>query len=238
VIEIAWLFPRHLSTYGDAGNVLALEYRCRTRGIPCRVYRVEPGDPLPRAGIIVVGGGQDRCQVLAAPAMIRLRDRIRAAAEDGSVVLGVCAGYQFLGRRYQLPEGGEVAGLGLLDVETTAGADRFTGKVVVQPDPALELQAPIVGFENHSGRTVLGSDPELRPLGAVLRGRGNNGRDGLEGAFKGTVFGTYLHGPVLPNNPELCDRLLRLALRRDGRPEALLPLDDAVERAAAAAFLA
>jgi hypothetical protein len=238
VIEIAWLFPRHLGTYGDAGNVLALEYRCRARGIPCRVTRVEPGEPLSRASIILVGGGQDRCQVLAAPAMARLGDRIRAAAADGCVVLGVCAGYQFLGRRYELPGGGEVAGLGLLDLETRAGGERFVGKVVVRPDPTLELAAPIVGFENHAGRTVLGDDPELRPLGTLLRGHGNNGRDGLEGAFKGAVLGTYLHGPVLPNNPELCDRLIRLALRRDGWSGELAPLDDAVEQAAAAAFLA
>jgi lipid II isoglutaminyl synthase (glutamine-hydrolysing) len=237
VIEIAWIFPRHLSTYGDGGNILALEYRCRARGIPCRVHPVMPGGALPRASIIFIGGGQDRCQVAAAPAIGRLRDPIRAAVQDGCVVLGVCAGYQFLGRRYQLPDGGQVAGLGLLDLETAAGEGRFVGRVVVRPDPALEVRAGIVGFENHSGRTVLGRDPDLRPLGRVVRGHGNNGADGLEGAFKGAVFGTYLHGPVLPNNPELCDRLIRLALGRDGRCEELTPLDDAVERAAAAAFL-
>ena len=237
MIEIAWLFPRHLSTYGDVGNIRALAYRCQARGIECRVHAVMPGEALPEADIVFIGGGQDRCQVTAASGIDRLRERIHAEVEDGCVVLGVCAGYQLLGRRYQLPDGREVAGLGLLDLETTARGDRLIGKVVVDPDPALGVRARIVGFENHSGLTVLGGDPELRPLGTVVRGHGNNGADGQEGAFKGTVFGTYLHGPILPNNPELCDWLIRLALRRHGQCEELASLDDAVERAAAAAYL-
>lgn len=237
MIEIAWLFPRHLSTYGDVGNLRALVYRCQARGIRCQVHSVMPGEALPEASIVFIGGGQDRFQVAVVSGLDRLRDRVHAEVEGGGVVLGVCAGYQLLGRRYQLRDGREVAGLGLLDLETIAGENRFIGKVVIQPDPALDVRAWIVGFENHSGRTVLGRDPELRPLGTVVRGHGNNGADGQEGAFKGTVFGTYLHGPILPNNPELCDRLIRLALRRHGQCEELARLDDTVERAAAAAYL-
>ena len=237
MIEIVWLFPRHLSTYGDVGNIRALTYRCQARGIECRVHTVMPGEALPGASIVLIGGGQDRCQVTVGSGIDHVRERIHAEVENGCVVLGVCAGYQLLGRRYTLLDGREVAGLGLLDLETTAGGNRFIGKVVVHPDPALGVGTQIVGFENHSGLTVLGDDPELRPLGTVVRGHGNNGGDGQEGAFKGTVFGTYLHGPVLPNNPELCDWLIRLALRRQGRSEELALLDDSVERAAAAAYL-
>src|SRR5262249_36593520 len=155
------------------------------------------------------------------------------AIGDGAVVLGICAGFQFLGHFYELPDGTRVTGLGLLDVVTVAGATRLVGKVAVQPTGALGLASVVVGFENHSGRTTLGQDGELRPLGAVLRGHGNNGRDGLEGAYRGRVFGTYLHGPLLPNNPELCDRLIRLALDGQGRVDPLPPLDDTAERAAA-----
>jgi CobQ-like glutamine amidotransferase family enzyme len=237
MIDVAWVFPRHLNTYGDRGNVLALEYRCRARGIALRVQEVAPREPLPPADVVFIGGGQDRFQAKVAEAVVALRDRLAGAIEDGAVVLAVCAGYQFLGRYYELPDGRRLGGLGILDVATTAGGpDRLVGKVVIEPDPTTGLAGRIVGFENHSGRTVFGSDPDLRPLGRVLRGRGNNGTDGLEGACKGNVFGSYLHGPLLPNNPELCDLIIRRALRRRGHDEPLAPLDDTAERTAAAAF--
>jgi hypothetical protein len=235
-VEIAWIFPRLLNTYGDGGNILALGYRCRMRGIPAAVHRVDPGAALPRADLIFIGGGQDRSQVVAAEALGRLRAPIRAAIADGSVVLGVCAGYQFLGDYYAFPDGTKVPGLGFLDVATMAGPERFVGNVVVEPHPALGLGAPLVGFENHSGRTDVGSDADLHPLGTLVQGRGNNGQDGSEGAFKGNVFGTYLHGPVLPNNPALCDLLIARALRSRGESGVLAPLDDRVESAAAAAY--
>ena len=236
-MRIAWIFPRHLGTYGDAGNVLAVEYRCRARGIACDVVRVDPGDRLPRASLLFVGGGQDRCQAEAAAAIAALREPILGAIRDGAVVLGVCAGYQFLGHFYDLRDGARVAGLGVLDVTTVAGETRLVGKVVVRPVDALGIASAVVGFENHSGRTTLGADPELRALGAVVRGHGNNGSDGSEGAFKGRVFGSYLHGPLLPNNPELCDRLIWLAREAEGHGDPLTPLDDVIERAAAAAFV-
>lgn len=237
MIEIAWIFPQHLNTYGDAGNIAALEYRCRMRNIGCRIHRVGPGEALPPASIIFIGGGQDRCQAGLSEAIAGLREGICARIRDGSVVLGVCAGYQFLGHSYQLPDGTTIAGLGCLDITTTAAKDRLVGKVAIEPSAALGVVGRIVGFENHSGRTVLGPDRDLRPLGTVVRGHGNNGRDRSEGAFKGTVFGTYLHGPVLPNNPSFCDLLVRLARRRDGMLEELAPLDDSVELGAAAAYL-
>lgn len=235
-IEIAWIFPRLLNTYGDGGNILALVYRCRMRGIQTAVHRVDPGAALPRTNLIFIGGGQDRSQVVAAEALGRLRTPIREAIVGGSVVLGVCAGYQFLGDYYALPDGTKVPGLGFLGVATVAGPERFVGNVVAEPNPDLGLGAPLVGFENHSGRTDLGSDADLRPLGTLVQGRGNNGRDGSEGAFKGNVFGTYLHGPVLPNNPALCDLLIARGLRSRGESGVLAPLDDRVESAAAAAY--
>lgn len=236
MIEIAWIFPRHLGTYGDRGNLLALEYRAARRGIAVQHHAVEPGERLPAADLILIGGGQDRFQASVAEALAALRDAIAASCRDGAVVLGVCAGFQILGHFHQLPDGRRIPGLGLLDVSTIAGSDRMIGRIVVEPHPDTGLAARIVGFENHSGRTHLGSDPDLRPLGRVVAGCGNNGRDADEGAFKGNVFGTYLHGPLLPNNPELCDLLLRRALQRRGQSGELAPLDDDAEHAAAAAF--
>jgi len=235
-IEIAWIFPRLLNTYGDGGNILALVYRCRMRGITTAVHRVDPGAALPRANLIFIGGGQDRSQVVAAEALGRLRTPIREAIVDGSVVLGVCAGYQFLGDYSTFRDGTKVPGLGFLGVATVAGPERFVGNVVAEPNPDLGLGASLVGFENHSGRTDLGSDVDLRPLGTLVQGRGNNGQDGSEGAYKGNVFGTYLHGPVLPNNPALCDLLIARVLRSRGESGVLAPLDDRVESAAAAAY--
>jgi CobQ-like glutamine amidotransferase family enzyme len=231
------MYPRHLNTYGDGGNLLALRMRCRWRGIDTVLWPVDPGDRLPRrADVVFIGGGQDRSQTVVAPALQQHRDGLEALVDDGAVVLGVCAGYQFLGHRIVQSDGSVLDGLGLLDVVTAAGAERCTGKIVVDPHPALELPATLVGFENHGGRTRLGGDPETRPLGRVVRGHGNGDDEGTEGAFRGDVFGTYLHGPVLPTNPGFCDLLIRRALNARGATTDLEPLPDGVEHDAAAAY--
>lgn len=230
------LYPEQMNIYADRGNVLFLRRRCEWRGIRFTYAAAGPGDRLDPGAhdLIYVGGGQDRDQRLVADDMRRTkRDALAAAIEDGAVGLAVCGGYQLLGDSYQL--GSErIAGLGLLDLETAReSGPRLIGNVAIEVDLGGEART-IAGFENHGGRTYLGSGAEA--LGRVIRGHGNNGRDGLEGARRGNLIGTYIHGPLLPKNAWLADHLIGLALaRRAGSPPPLEPLDDGLEQSAHAA---
>lgn len=238
-LRICHLYPDLLNLYGDRGNIIVLTSRARRRGIEVGVVEAGLGDPIEPDGadLYFIGGGEDRQQRIASEDLLRTkRAPLAAAAASGAVVLAVCGGYQLAGRFYRPAEGGDLPGLGLLDVWTEhAGpaAPRLIGNLVIQPDGDAP---PMIGFENHGGRTHLG--PGARPLGRVVSGFGNNGRDGWEGAVAGHVYGTYLHGPLLPKNPAFADRLILEALART-RPDATLaPLDDALEARARAAVLA
>jgi CobQ-like glutamine amidotransferase family enzyme len=178
-----------------------------------------------------VGGGQDRDQRMVAADMVAgKRDDLAAAVDDGAVLLAVCGGYQLLGHSYQLGEE-RIEGLGLADLETIREpGERLIGNVAIEADLGTGPQL-IAGFENHGGRTYLGDD--ATPLGRVVKGFGNNARDGLEGVRRDNLFGTYLHGPLLPKNAAFADRLVALALgRREGAEPELEPLDDSLESAA------
>jgi lipid II isoglutaminyl synthase (glutamine-hydrolysing) len=229
-LVIVHLYPRLLRTYGDRGNVLALKRRAEWRGFRVRVDEVSIGERLPRdAGLILLGGGTDRVQEIVGKDLAARRDELAEAAQGGTVVLGICGGYQFLGTRYVMPDGGEIDGLSLLDVETRATERRIIGRVRARG--ALWGEAfDLVGFENHGGRTTLGAS--VQPLASVSRRHGNNGRDGTEGAVRATVVGTYLHGPVLAVNPVLTDTLLARALFPLNGNEPLGALPDAEERLA------
>jgi CobQ-like glutamine amidotransferase family enzyme len=234
-VVIAHLYPDLLRTYGARGNVLALARRAEWRGFSVRVDAVTRGDTLPsHADVVFMGGGTDRVQEIIGGDLRSRASELADAVARGTVVVGVCGGYQFLGRRYVDANGVPIEGLGLLDVETVAGPERIIGNVRAHGslgDAAFDL----IGFENHGGRTTLG--PKAAPLATVPRGQGNNGVDGTEGAVQGRVIGSYLHGPVLPVNPGLADAILALALGEwltDGRLE---PLDDRLEVAAHAAAL-
>jgi hypothetical protein len=153
------------------------------------------------------------------------RDALHAASARGAVVLAVCGGYQLLGNSYAMGDD-ELPGVGLVDLRTVREpGPRLIGNCAIEADLGNGTQV-IAGFENHGGRTYLG--PAERPLGRVLKGFGNNGKDGFEGVRKGNVIGTYLHGPLLPKNVWLADRLIELALGIDLEP---LP-DDSLEDAA------
>ena len=182
--------------------------------------------------LIYIGGGQDRDQrMVAGDLLATKREALAAAAGDGAVVLAVCGGYQLLGHSYQLGDE-RIEGLGLVDLDTVRepGAKRLIGNVAIEVDLGSGTQV-LAGFENHGGRTYLGAGGE--PLGRVLNGHGNNGRDGLEGVRRDNLIGTYLHGPLLPKNAWLADRLIALALtRRYGSEPELEPLDDRLEDAA------
>jgi CobQ-like glutamine amidotransferase family enzyme len=232
-LRLVALYPEQMNIYADRGNILFLQRRCEWRGIVFSYTASGPGDSLDPAvhDLVYLGGGQDRDQRIVADDMRRTkRVALAEAADDGAAVLAVCGGYQLLGHSYQL--GAErIAGLGLADLETVREpGPRLIGNVEIEVDLG-EGPARIAGFENHGGRTYLGEG--ARPLGRVIRGFGNNGQDGLEGVRRANMIGTYLHGPLLPKNAWLADRLIRLALaRRLGTAPELAPLDDQLESAA------
>lgn len=258
VLEAVHLYPTTMNTYGDRGNVAALTRRAALRGLALNWHAVERGDEPPaRCDLVFMGGGQDRVQQALAADLARLRPWLAAVIADGAVVFAVCAGLQLLGRRYVAADGSELAGLGLLDLETLAakpGEWRLIGNVVADvselgglvgddlgaggigggigdsgvPLPAGGATHLLVGFENHGGRTFLGA---TQPLGRVRCGFGNNGADGGEGVRAGRVIATYLHGPVLPKNAWLTDHLLAQALDHAGAG-ALAPLPHPREDAA------
>jgi len=228
-LTICWLYARTMNIYGDRGNVLALVERCRRRGIETEVVEIGVGEPLEpgRCDLFFWGGGQDREQIAAAEDLQGTKGEVlRAEIERGVPLLAVCGGYQLLGRFYRPHEGPELPGLGVFDAWTVAGSRRMIGNVVVDSPDFGEL----VGFENHSGRTFLG--PGARPLGTVRIGYGNNGKDRTEGCRYRNAIGTYLHGPVLPKNPQLADHLIACALALHGWVGSLEPLDDALARVA------
>jgi len=232
-LRIAHLYPDLLNLYGDRGNLLCLRWRAEQRGIAVRVTLVRLGETLdPEAhDLIFLGGGEDRQQALVARDLQGKAQALRAASARGVVILGVCGGYQLLGHGYRPAEGEPLAGVGVLDVVTEhpgPRARRLVGDVVAEG--AIPGIGTLVGYENHGGRTWLG--PRSEPLARVVVGFGNNGQDRTEGAVCGTVFGTYLHGPVLPKNPRFADHLIRLSLRRRYGEVALAPLDDRFEEAA------
>ncbi len=231
-LTVVWVYPELLSIYADRGNVLVLERRAAWRGLDVRVVPLRLGDELdPRqADVILLGGGQDRDQVLVAGEMVRHTARYREALDDGAALLAVCGGYQLLGHRYRGHEGDEIRGMGLVDLETVAGEGRIIGNVLLECDVDGSRHT-VVGFENHAGRTTLGTG--VAPLGRVVAGGGNNGRDGFEGCRQGRLIGTYVHGPLLPKNPWLADQLLAWGLRRRGEERPLEPLDDGAEQLAA-----
>jgi len=231
-LRIAHLYPSLLNVAGDGGNLMALQRRAEWRGIPVEVVAIEKGEKpdFRDFDIVLFHGGQDVEMAVAAADFAKQAPSLRAAVAQGVVVFAVCAGLQLLGHRYVSNAGEEMLGAGILDLETRGGPQRFMQHAACEVELNGVVET-VVGFENHSGQTTLG--PGCEPFGRVLAGAGNNGRDGFEGARSGSVFATYLHGPVLPKNPWLTDQLLRIAI---GRMEstspsrvALAPLDDAVE---------
>ena len=221
-----------MNIYADRGNLLMLERRCAWRGIDFELTasglgaRVDPD----AHDLFYLGGGQDRDQLLCAEDLVEIkRDGLREAARRGAVVLAVCGGYQLLGRAYTLGEH-RVEGVGLLDVDTVReDGPRLIGNVAIEVslDGDTDRQL-LVGFENHGGRTHLEAGQEA--LGREVKGHGNDGRGGLEGARRGNTIGTYLHGPLLPKNVWFADWLIARALSLETRD--LKPLDDQLERAA------
>jgi CobQ-like glutamine amidotransferase family enzyme len=232
-LRLLALYPDQMNIYADRGNILFLRRRCEWRGIGFEYVASGSGESFDPAShdLVYIGGGQDRDQRMVARDMLSTkRDALAAAVEDGAVVLAVCGGYQLLGHSYQLGDE-RIPGLGLADLETVREpGPRLIGNVAIEVDLGGGPRI-VAGFENHGGRTHLGEGAE--PLGRVVKGFGNNGDDGQEGIRRLNMFGTYLHGPLLPKNAWLADRLIQLALaRRAGAEPDLELLDDTLEAAA------
>jgi CobQ-like glutamine amidotransferase family enzyme len=232
-LRVLSLYPEQMNIYADRGNILFLQRRCEWRGIEFSHAGAGPGEPVDPGAhdLFYVGGGQDRDQRMVAEDMVASkRAALAGAVGDGAALLAVCGGYQLLGHSYQLGEE-KLPGLGLAELETVREpGPRLIGNVAIEIDLGAGPRL-LAGFENHGGRTYLGAGAE--PLGRVLEGHGNNGRDGLEGVRRDNLIGTYLHGPLLPKNAWLADHLIATALeRRYGTRPDLEPLDDAFEDAA------
>jgi CobQ-like glutamine amidotransferase family enzyme len=243
-LQLAHLYPEQMNIYGDRGNILALTQRCAWRGIALDLLPIGVGAEVDWRAVDIAffGGGQDSGQALIAADFVqRQGPAMRAAIDNGLVLLAICGGYQLLGHYFLTHTGERLPGLGAIDVHTVGGDVRLIGNIVVgvgdwvlgegawQPITyQLTPDTRLVGFENHSGRTYLGAG--VRPLGRVLVGHGNNGEDGTEGAVYHNVFGCYMHGSLLPKNPQFADHLIGLALRRRYGPDAMLAaLDDRLE---------
>ena len=227
-LRVCALYPELMNIYADRGNMQLLRARCEWRGIGFELAGATLGESVdPDAhDLFYMGGGQDRDQALCAQDMVETKKQaLHAAADRGAVVLAVCGGYQLLGHEYEM-EGERLPGVGLVDLRTVREpGPRLIGNCAIEADLG-DGPRVIAGFENHGGRTYLA--PGEQPLGRVLKGFGNNDRDGYEGVRRGNVIGTYLHGPLLPKNVWLADRLIELAL--DARLEPLP--DDSLEEAA------
>ena len=194
-ITIGHLYPDLLNLYGDRGNIQCLMKRCLWRGIEAETIAYELDDRIDfsKLDIVLLGGGSDREQMLVCEKLKEIQKDFKAYVEDNGVVIAICGGYQLLGNYYKTDQG-MIEGLKLVDMSTEQGKGRLIGNIVMQSDL---FDMPIVGFENHGGRTTIGNN---RSLGKVLSGYGNDGQSGEEGVVYKNVIGTYLHGPLLPKN--------------------------------------
>ena len=229
-LRICHLYPTLLSIAGDRGNLFAIQRRCEWRGLRTEVAEVGVGQStdFSEFDVILFHGGQDKEMDVAARDLADKAASMREAVESDVVVLAVCAGYQLMGTYYQPFTGPRLDGAGAIDLYTEGGSTRFMNHIAIECDWARGGKQTLVGFENHSGRTYLGAG--VLPLGKVIAGSGNNGSDGGEGARYRQVYGTYLHGPVLPKNPWFTDHLIWQGLRhRYGEVAPLAALPDGAE---------
>lgn len=228
-IVIGHLFPDLLNLYGDRGNIQCMVQRLRWRGIDAQVkaYTIDDEINFHDLDIVLLGGGSDREQMLVCNRLKEIKEEFKRYVENDGVVIAICGGYQLLGEYYETDQG-KIEGLGIVDMYTVQEKGRLINNIFLK---SHLFDMPIVGFENHGGRTYI---KDNQPLGKVVFGKGNNGKSGYEGVVYKNVIGTYLHGPLLPKNPQLCDYLLKKALERKygtGKVN-LQPLPDVEEKEA------
>lgn len=249
---IGWLYPELMSTYGDRGNIIVLQKRCEWRGIKVEIKRLDLEfriEDLNKCDLLFMGGAQDKQQEIVSEDLMKKRNVLKEMVENGVPGLYICGAYQFLGKYYKEANEKIIKGLNILDLFTEnpgLNNKRLIGNAVIQINSSIfhhigkAIPIPerqIVGFENHGGRTYLGKN--VKPLGKVIKGFGNNGQDKTEGAIYKNSFGTYLHGPILPKNPEFADYLITLALRKkyNDKEVCLADLNDSLENQAQKSIL-
>ena len=236
-LKLAHLYSKYLNLYGDRGNILALSNRCKWRGIELQVddVDIDSRNKLSDYNLIFVGGGQDSGQLKVAADFQKRKNELSEVVEAGMPALAVCGGYQLLGRSYETSTGEIMPGIEILDIDTHAEEKRLIGNISAEllidfrqePKPNKKT---LVGFENHAGRTVITNDLRTQPLAKVIHGFGNDGKALYEGAVYKNVFGTYLHGSLLPKNPHLADEIIWRALQFSKQDiDWLKPLEDELE---------
>lgn len=228
-ITIGHLYPDLLNLYGDRGNIQCMIKRCQWRGIETELicYEIDDSIDFSKLDIVLLGGGSDREQMLVCNKLKSIKKDFQNYVEDNGVVIAICGGYQLLGNYYDTEEG-RIEGLGIIDLETEHGKEyRLIDNIILESDL---FTMPVVGFENHAGRTNIKNN---KPFGKVIYGSGNDGKTGYEGVVYKNVIGTYLHGPLLPKNPQVCDYLIQKALERKYNKDIVLKeLDDTEEKEA------
>lgn len=227
-LSLAHLYPELLNIYGDFGNVLTIKKRCEWRNIDIEITNINIKDKIEpeKFDFYFIGGGQDNQQIEVSRELQLQKNALHDAMNLNAVALGICGGYQLFGNYYQPHNGARLLGIGLLNAYTIAGDKRFIGNVTAKTE--FTIPKTLVGFENHSGLTYLKG--ETKPLAIVETGAGNNDKDKTEGARFKNIFGTYLHGPVLPKNPHFADFLIKSALEKRYKDNIELPkLNDEFE---------
>ncbi len=238
LLSIGWLYPELMSTYGDRGNIIVLAKRCEWRGIKTEILNLNVEfntKLLNNVDILFMGGAQDIQQKIVSKDFTSQKiNALERKIEDGTPGLYICGAYQFLGKYYKKSDGTLIKGLGILDLYTENPGPhkpRLIGNIAIKADLVSHQTNIVIGFENHGGRTYLGKN--LKPFGTVIKGFGNNGSDNTEGAIYKNSIGTYLHGPILPKNPQIADWLIKKALERKYKNKIeLLKLDDSLSEKA------
>ena len=243
ILRICYLYPDLMDTYGDIGNIIALKKRCATRNIKVEIVNKSLNDKIEKDkfDLFFFGGGQDKIQILVGKDLQKKRENLINSIEKGAVLLSICGGYQLLQKYFRTVSGETIKGIGLFDAHTEGSDERMIQNLWIDLSKNIkdeikeiyptvdkkQLTTDLIGFENHSGKTYLGKN--LKPLGTVIKGAGNNGEDKTEGAIYKNAFGCYLHGSLLPKNPHFADYLIAKALERRYGQIKLEPLDDSIE---------
>lgn len=205
-LVIVQLYSHAMNIYGDWGNVLTVMRRAKWHGYKPKLIEYNEGDEFPEhVDILIGGGGQDSGQVVIQEDLLKIAPRLKELADAGTPMLVICGLYQLFGNFFKTLDGKMIKGVGILDIETHGGTERLIGNIVTRSHEFGD----IVGYENHSGQTFLGHN--MNPLGMVVKGAGNNSKDGTEGVRHKNVLGTYLHGSLLPKNPAIADFLIETA---------------------------
>src|SRR3989344_2065713 len=242
-LRICHLYPDLMDTYGDKGNIITIQKRCQWRGINVNLANITVGQSLSASefDLYFFGGGQDKTQIIVGKDILKKAQTIKKAIDGGTALLSICGGYQLLQKYFKTKTGETIKGIGLFDAYTLGSNDRMIQNLLIEMNSELEQDITnnypttddrlpttnLIGFENHSGKTYLGKN--LKPLGKVIKGSGNNGEDKTEGAVYKNAFGCYLHGSLLPKNPHFADYLITKALERRYGKVKLIPLNDEIE---------